>query len=151
MPNPAITPDRISMFLLDRGPDDNFLLGEQEMSPELMEAAMETAVDAYNTISPITVDPQTVESFPYRYELLIGTCSYLLKSKAINMIRNRVNYTTAGGVTVDEKKAAEDYIALGKDLMAEFMQRCQILKASINQGNGYGRLGSQFAYTNYTW
>jgi hypothetical protein len=151
MPNAAITPDRISIFLLDRGPDDNFLLGEQEMTPDLMEAAMETAVDAYNTISPITLDPQTVASFPYRYELLIGTCSYLLKSKAINMIRNLVNYTTGGGVTVDEKKSAEDYVALSKDLMAEFMQRCQVIKVNLNQANGYGRLGSQFATTGYSW
>lgn len=151
MPSPAITPDRISLFLLDRGPDDNFLLGEQEMTPELIEAAMETAVDAYNTISPITLDHQSVESFPYRYELLIGTTGNLLRMKAINMIRNRVNYTTAGSVTVDEKKAAEDYIALGKDLMSEFMQRCQVIKVNLNQAAGYGHLGSQFAYTNYTW
>jgi len=144
MSTPSITPELIRLFLLDRSPSDNFLLDEQEYTPEQLEMALQLTVSKYNTTDPIGVDFQKAETWPYQYEGLLSICSILLKSKAINMVRNRLNYSTKSGVTVDDRKSAEDYIRLAVDFQKEFESRVAKIKMHHNIEGSYNYLNSAF-------
>lgn len=144
--NPYITPDFIRLFLLDRA-SDNFLLDEEQFKDESLDAAIILTVDRWNETSPF-VSPFTPENFPFRHSLIMGVTATLLRMKGLNMIRNKVDYQTAGGVTVDEKSSARDYFAVAKDFMAEFDAKIKHMKMQINIGEGYGQLGSPYAIIN---
>lgn len=145
--NPYITPQKIQLFLLDRGASDNFLLDDREYQDDQIDLAVELTVSKYNTTNPF-IDFQTAETFPFTYEFLLGVTSILLRSKALNMIRNRVNYSTQGGVTVDEKSSAEAYLALADQFAKEFDDRIKKIKAFININQGYGTVNSIYTAIN---
>lgn len=145
--NKYLRPQDIQLFLLDRGASDNFLLDDREFQDDQLNMAIELTVDRYNTTSPF-INFQTVADFPFRIELLYGVTAILLKMKAINMIRNRVNYSTQGGVTVDEKKSAEDYLALADRFDKEFESRVGKIKAWININEGYGGMATVYTSIN---
>ncbi len=135
------------LFMLDRGAEDNFLLDDREFDNKIIDAAVMLTVDKYNTTEPFC-DTQTVLSFPFRYELMLGVCSTLLRSKAINMARNSVDYQTKGGVTVDENRNYEAYMVMAKEMAAEFTDRVRKIKSWINMNQGYGSVGSIYSILN---
>lgn len=144
--NPNITPDIIRLFLLDRA-SDNFLLDEQEASDESINLAITLAVDLYNTTDPF-VDFRTPEDFPFRAQLILGVTAFLLRMRGINMLRNSVDYQTAGGVTVDEKAVVKEYFILSKEYMQDYKDQIGKIKTQINVGQGYGAQGSPYTIIN---
>lgn len=132
-----ITPDDVRFFLLDRTADDNFLLDAVEWKDDEIQKAMTLTVDKYNSTTPM-VDCYNTENFPYRYEMLLGTAASLLRIKAINFTRNKLDYTTKDGTTINDKAVAREYIALSKMMMDEFDQRIRQIKVAKNAEDAWG-------------
>ena len=144
---PAIvTPDAVRMFLIDRRPEDNFLLDATEFSPAQVAGALQLCVDKYNSTTPLLNEGFNVDTFPYRYEGVIGTAAILLRMMAVNLTRNRLDYSTQEGTAVQDRARAQEYVALAKDLSAEFDARIKALKVQANLQGFYGGVRSQFSY-----
>ena len=117
-----VTPADVRFFLQDRCAAENFLLDSVEYSDEDVSAAMTLAVDKYNSTLPM-VDFYQVENFPYRYEMLIGAAGILLRSKGINYTRNRLDFATKDGTTIQDKAKTQEYLAIANGLVQEFDKR----------------------------
>lgn len=137
MPNPNVTPERIRNFLLDRKPEDNFLLDDVEMDSESIQESMRMVVDMYETVSPFLSEDYDINTFPYSAPMVIGTAGYLLRSKGFNLLRNRLPHQSASGTAVDDKQRAEAYIKLGSSLIEECKDMFRQIKQHINIESGY--------------
>lgn len=140
-----VTATDIRSFLMDRTTSDNPLLDDLEFSNEDLAQALQLACDKYNSTPPLIDCPRTPDNFPYRYELIIQTAANLLRSAAINMERNKLDVTSQDGTAVQDKNKGPAYVALAKDLSAEFDQRIKQLKISANMEACWGRVGGGFA------
>jgi len=142
---PPISENDIRMFLVDKSPSDNFLLDDVEYTNEEISSACQFCVDKYNSQPPY-VDKYTLASWPYRYELLIGASAMLLRMKAINMVRNRLDYTQQDGTAVQDKNKGAEYLAMSKELMAEFTDLITKIKVSKNMEAAYGSISGPYAF-----
>lgn len=147
--NRYISMQEIQLFMLDRFPEDNFLLDDREFGDEQFAMAMRLTIDRYNSTTPIGVDTQSVETFPWRLEYTLGVASVLLRMRALNMMRNNLSWNTGGGIAVDDKSSYKDYIQMSKSLQDEFDDRVKKIKQTINIEGGYGALGSEYQFTAY--
>lgn len=138
MANPNITTDKVRFFMMDRCAKENFLLDKQEFTNEDIASAFDLAVSKFNTCDPILrTQIFTVDNFPYEYEACLGIAAILLRAKATNMVRNRLE---GNGQIVDDKQNAALYLKLGNDLDLEFTQRSRMIKGHVNI-NGPGSFG----------
>ena len=87
-------------------------------------------------------------SFPFRYHWLRATSGYLLEIAARGYARDRLAYS-AGGVSVDDKNKMQDYMLLGKDLLAEWRQFIKETKVEMNVAQGWGSVGSHYGRGNW--
>lgn len=126
--------------MLDRNSSDNFLLDDVDIPNELLSLATDLAVDQFNTTPPIFDEPLTVETFPYRLELLIGVTGRVLKSKGLNLMRNALPYQSASGTAVDDRGKAKSYIDLGDQFLAEYTDRIIKIKQQMNINAGFGHV-----------
>ena len=149
--NQYISPEKIRLYLLDRSAGDNLLLDDVDFSNELLDLAQELVLDRYNTTDPFIEVRHTVEDFPYKVEFLMGVTAQLLRSKGINMKRNQLNYSSASGTAVDDKKQADEYLAMSAQMFQEFDSRVRKIKCHININEGYGAQGSSYADISGFW
>lgn len=140
-----VTPKDIRFFLMDRSASENFLLDSVEFSDEDIQSAMMLAVDKYNSTLPM-VDTYTIENFPYRYELMLGTAATLLRAKALNYSRNRLDFSTKDGATIQDKAKTQEYLSIANMMMQEFDQRITNIKRTKNAEEAYGHMGGPFQY-----
>jgi len=135
--NAAVISDiDVRTFLRDADPDANLLLDDYEFTPEELRSAMNLLVDKWNEIPP-PVFTYTVDTFPWRYHMLLGTCANLLRMAAYRYQRNDLQYQIGGGVVMDQAKA-QAYHATADRLMAEFDQWLRLKKSEIQASIGWG-------------
>lgn len=144
MATPILTSEEIRLFLQDRAEMNPLLLGIR-FTPEMIEQAMINTVDYYNLMNPPTGIMYTVETFPFRSLLLLGSASYLLRSGAINEAANQLSYA-ADGVQVNDKDKAQIFMSLAKDLQTDFKELAQNLKMNQNISQIYGTKHSEYIY-----
>jgi len=132
-----ITVDMVRLFMMDRTADENFLLDSVEFTDQEILDAFTLVVDKYNTMLP-HIDYYTTDSFPYRTEALAGIAGLLMKMKALNMVRNNLDYTTAEGATINDKSKKQEYLALSQAYEKEFDDKCRMIKVSKNSNDCYG-------------
>lgn len=140
-----VTPNDIRFFLMDRTAEENFLLDSVEFSDEDIQSAMMLTVDKYNSTLPM-VDYYTIQNFPYRYEFMLGTAATLLRAKALNFSRNRLDFTTKDGATINDKAKTQEYMALANAMMQEFDAKIVAIKKSKNAEEAYGHSSGPFQY-----
>lgn len=140
-----VTPNDIRFFLMDRTASENFLLDSVEFSDADIQSAMMLTVDKYNSTLPM-VDTYTIEGFPYRYELMLGTAATLLRSKAVNYSRNRLDFSTKDGATIQDKAKTLEYLTMANTMMQEFDQRVTNIKRTKNAEEAYGHTSGPFQY-----
>lgn len=138
----AVSEEDVRMFLVDKAPADNYLLDDVEMSQEEIQKAIGWAVDKFNSTPPF-IRLFTAETMPH-YVLVLGTAAMLLRMKAMNYMRNRLDYQQANGTSVQDKNKGAEYMAMSKELMAEFVQLMGNLKYAANIESCYGRVGSPY-------
>ena len=68
---------------------------------------------------------------------MVGAASQLLRMAAHNYARNSLQYS-AGGVSVGDKTKDQQYIAMSKDLQAEFISWMGSKKVEINASLSFG-------------
>jgi len=144
MATPILTSEEVRLFLQDREALNPLLLGVR-FTPEMIEQAMINTVDYYNLMNPPTGVMYSLESFPYRSLLLLGTASYLLRSGAINEAANQLSYA-ADGVQVNDKDKAQIFSSLAQSLQADFKELGQQIKMNQNIAQIYGVKHSEYIY-----
>jgi hypothetical protein len=144
MATPILTSEEVRLFLQDRTELNPLLLGIR-FTPEMIEQAMINTVDYYNLMNPPTGIMYTLESFPYRALLLLGTASYLLRSGAINEAANQLTYS-ADGIQVNDKDKAQIFMTLSQNLQQDFKELGQQIKMNQNISQIYGTKHSEYIY-----
>lgn len=144
MATPILTAEEVRLFLQDRSELNPLLLGIRFTS-EMIEQAMINTVDYYNLMNPPTNIMYSIESFPYRSLLLLGTASYLLRSGAINEAANSLSYA-ADGVQVNDKDKAQIFTSLAQSLQQDFKELGQQIKMNQNISQIYGVKHSEYIY-----
>lgn len=135
--NAAVISDiDVRVFLRDKDPDANLLLDDYEFNPEELTSAMNLTVDKWNETSP-ELGNYTVDSFPWRYHMLIGTCANLLRMAGYRYQRNDLQYQIGGGAVMDQAKA-QSYHATADRLASEFDAWMRIKKSEIQASIGWG-------------
>lgn len=142
-----ITENDIRLFMIDKTSDDNYLLNDVEFTPEEIAQAHTLIVAKYNSTLPLMSE---VTEIP-RYEAIIGTTAILMRMKAINFVRNRLDYQNRNGTAVQDKNKAPEYLAIARDMMMEFEQRVRALKTHQNIEACYGHVSSPYRYVGYRW
>lgn len=144
MATAIITPEEVRLFLQDRAELNTLTLGIR-FTPEMIEQAMINTVDYFNLMNPPTGDMYSVESFPFRSLLLLGTASYLLRSGAINEAANSLSYA-ADGIQVNDKDKAQVFMSLSQALQQDFKELGQQIKMNQNISQIYGVKHSEYIY-----
>lgn len=126
----------VRAFLRDTTPEANLLLDDYEYGPEEIRQAMTMAVDTWNDTPP-DILRHTVESFPYRRILMLGTAANLLTMAGMMFRRNRLPYQIAGG-SVDDQNKAPDYDRAATELAAQFNAMLRQKKMELNIDMGWG-------------
>jgi hypothetical protein len=144
MAAPILTSEEIRLFLLDRAELNPLLLGIR-FSTEMIEQAMLNTVDYFNLLPPPIGLMYTLENFPFRSLLLMGTAGYLLRSAALNEASNQLTYS-ADGVQVSDKDKAQIFTSLGSSLWEEFKQLASNIRISHNIAQVYGVKHSEYVY-----
>lgn len=144
MSSPILTGEEVRLFLQDREELNPLLLGVR-FTPEMIEQAMINTVDYYNLMNPPTGVMYTIESFPYRALLLLGTAAYLLRSGAINEAANSLSYA-ADGIQVNDKDKAQIFMSLAQTLQQDFKELGQQIKMNQNIAQIYGVKHSEYIY-----
>lgn len=140
-----VTPQDVRFFMMDRTAAENFLLDSVEFTDEEIHSGMQLTVDKYNSTLPM-VDVYTVENFPYRYEMLLGTAATLLRSKAINYTRNRLDFSTKDGTTIQDKQKTGEYLSIANSMMQEFDLRVTQIKKTKNAEQAFGSISGPYSY-----
>lgn len=144
MATAIITPEEVRLFLQDRAELNTLTLGIR-FTPEMIEQAMINTVDYYNLMNPPTGVMYSVETFPFRSLLLLGTASYLLRSGAINEAANSLSYA-ADGIQVNDKDKAQVFMSLSQAMQQDFKELGQQIKMNQNIGQIYGVKHSEYIY-----
>jgi hypothetical protein len=144
MATPILSAEEVRLFLQDREELNTLLLGIR-FTPEMIEQAMINTVDYYNIMNPPLGTMFTLENFPYRSLLLLGTAAYLLRSGAINEAANQLSYA-ADGIQVNDKDKAQIFMSLSQNLMQDFKELGQQIKMNQNIAAIYGVKHSEYIY-----
>ena len=141
----VINPDDVREFLRDY-PDKNPLVDGVEFSDKDVERAIKRTISMGNVTARPT--SYTVTNFPNDYVLLMGVCSYLLKSEATRQLRNEAMYQDGNiqPVGLDNKQQA--YTALAAQFNQEFIQTLTAIKVQENL-NSFGSMSSPIAQSTY--
>jgi len=141
----VIDPEEVREFLRDF-PDKNPLVDGVEFSDAEAEKAIKRTISMANVVARPT--SYTASNFPNDYVLLMGVCSYLLKSEATRQLRNEAMYQDGNiqPVGLDNKQQA--YAALAAQFNQEFIQMLTAIKIQENL-NSFGSMGSPIAQSTY--
>lgn len=141
----------VRMALRDFSAEYNTLLEDLEYSDQEILFAMQRPVDEWNDTPP-AITQYTLVTFPWREMHLKATCGYLLQTAAHHYSRNSMNYS-AGGVSIQDKAKAQEYLIQAKDLLTEWRRNLKLKKRELNTELCYGTVrssayGTPVSYTN---
>lgn len=148
--NTPLSIAEVRLFMMDKCPEDNYLLDDVEFSDTEIMGAIRWPIDKWNETPP-DVQRFTQTTCPFRYHWMVGAASMLLRCAAMNYSRNRLDYS-AGGLSVKDKSKSEEYLSMAKELQAEFLSWMEAQKVAINQELCYGGIyswefyGSRYYY-----
>ena len=143
MANKVLTIELVRTYMRDFLARNDLLQTLQFSDDEIL-TAMDLAVDMYNIMTPLLSPTYTIETFPNRYLLLLGTVANLLHGESIANLRNQLSYSD-GGVSVNVDDKMSQYAQLGSTLEAKFNDACENYKKQINAEDAFG--GSDSGYS----
>ena len=130
----------IRIWLRDVDPEANLLIKDLEFSPEEIRTAVTLAVDYWNETPPLMQGyDYDINSFPYRYHLLMGTAGNLLFIAANAYRRNKLPYNIGGG-TVNDQDRDQPYDAAGDRLWKQYQAWVMRKKRELNMTQCWGRV-----------
>jgi len=138
--NGCLTTEDVRVYIKDAA-SSNTLLADQEFSDDRIRLAMEMALDDFNNI-PVQTQ-FTLDYFPSKTILMLGTVAQLLKGEKLFQARNNLSYQDAG-IAVNDRDKANIYAELGNQFYQEFEQRSRQWKREWNLQQGWGNFGSEY-------
>jgi hypothetical protein len=126
----------VRVFMRDNCPEANTLLDDYEFGSEEIRTAATLAVDLWNDTPP-DVRRYTVDTFPFRYYLLMGIVANLLTMASMRYRRNDLTYQIPGGAINDQDKW-KSYDGMAAELGQRYKQWVIRKKVSINMEIGWG-------------
>lgn len=138
---PKLSIEEVQEFIRDRA-ENNHLIDGTEFSPTVISLAMELAISTYNIIPPLSV--ATIETFPSKSLLMLGTLSKMFKGQAALKARNTMNYSD-GGLQIPVEEQYQLYIQLASMYEEEFMSLSRALKTHLNIESGWGGVESDYS------
>ncbi len=114
-----LTIPEIRLEMSDMEIDDVSLLDDLEFKDVEILHAIRSVVDLWNETPP-DVDSYTAKSFPFRHHWIKGTVAKLYSIAAKKYLRNELEYS-AGGIAINDKRKYDQYGAISREMMTEFM------------------------------
>lgn len=138
----VLTKDDVRVFLRDKA-ENNILLDQVQFTDDELDRAINFTVDYYNSVPPLGT--ASVDTIPKNI-LLIGVCSWLMRSESFLQVRNQATYNDGdiGPIGLDDKVSIYD--SLSQQLKNEFMLLTQQYKTAQNMESAYGSLGSGYRW-----
>lgn len=147
MATSLITEKELRIFAMDK-PELNTLVDGVKFGPEEIEQAQLYVVDYFNILPPPTGAVYSIETFPSRSLMLIGTWGHLLKGAAIGDTMNELEYS-ADGVQINDRSHGKMFFELGNAYWQEFVELARNVKISRNIAQVFGSHGSEYRYRAY--
>ena len=141
----VVSPDQVRDFMRDF-PDKNILVDGVEFEDREVEKAIRFTISRANAVARPT--SYSVTSFPNDYVLLMGVCSYLLKSEGIRQLRNEAMYQDGNIQPVGLDNKQQSYTALASQHLQEFTQMLTAIKIQENL-TSFGNMRSPLAQRTY--
>lgn len=138
---PILSTEEVQEYIRDRA-ENNHLIDGNEFSTTVITIAMDLAISAYNMIPPMSV--ATIETFPSKQLLMIGTLAKMYAGQAALKARNTMNYSD-GGIQVAVEEQFPLYQALAAMYEEEFQRSARALKTHLNIEEGWGQVDSDYS------
>jgi hypothetical protein len=134
----GLTIAEIRYAMMDRCAVDNYLLDNVEFDDSIIMWAMRRPIDKWNETRPILRRyTYTPANFPWRYYWVNGVMAELLKAAARNYSRNNLRYQ-GGGISINDKDKAQEYMAFGRELEAQYDDWIESTKLALNASQAWG-------------
>jgi hypothetical protein len=138
----------LRLFLRDT-PELNRLIRKEESDDELLQFAIDMAIDDWNTTAPV-IGNYNIANFPSLYLLMHGAVIQVLKSQGLYQSRNELNYQTGGSSFVRANKT-NYYQSWLINFSNEYEMKKRNLKIFQNVGRGWGGVDSEYSRIGYSW
>jgi hypothetical protein len=139
---PSIAEIKIHMW--DSDPADNLWLGIEEFDIAQIAACTERAVMYWNESQPPIRVYYNTMNFPYRYYWLEAITSCLYRMAAMHYTRTHLPYQQQGGLMIDDKNKAKEYMAIADARWTEFKDFVLRKKVEINAWGAVQMVGSPY-------
>jgi len=140
----------IKLFLRDSDAGDNLWLGIEEFGLAELAACIQLPINYFNESQPPLHQKWNTSNFPWRYYWLQGITAQLYKLAARHYTRVHLPYQQQGGLMVDDKNKAQEYLALYKDDWNEFKDWVLRKKVEINAWGAVQSVGSDYMGIQWT-
>lgn len=138
----------LRLFLRDT-PQLNRLINKEESNEELMQFALDMAIDDWNTTTPV-IGRVTIENFPSLYLLMHSATIVVLKSQGLYQARNELQYNTGGSSFIRSNKS-NYYLTWLTNFSSEFELKKRNLKMQQNINRGWGGVNSEYDIIGFWW
>jgi hypothetical protein len=138
----------LRLFLRDT-PELNRLTRKEESDDEMLQFALDMAIDDWNTTTPV-IGNYSIENFPSLYLLLHAAAIQILKSQGIYQARNQLQYNSGGSSFVRSDKT-QIYMAWMTNFSNEYELKKRNLKLQQNINRGWGGVASEYDRIGYSW
>lgn len=133
----------IRTHLRDSGPEDNYLIDDNEYDLGELAASLVRAVMTWNETMSFVRPKYTTYTFPYKSQWINGTIGYLMLLAAHNYDRNLQEYS-AGGTSMRDKAKGNVYLQKGTVMVQEYSNWVKTRKAQLNMEGAYGTTGRYY-------
>jgi hypothetical protein len=140
----------IRLHLRDSAPEDNLWLGVQEFDLAELAACIERPIHYFNESPPPIYQIFSTANFPARHHYLEAIIGCLYQMASLHYARVHLPYQQQQGLTVDDKKKAEQYAAIGKEKWEEWKNWVRHKKIQFNATASFQSIGSPY-YGNLWW
>lgn len=134
----------IKLHIWDNDPADNLWLGVEEFDIAQIAACVERPVNYWNESQPPIRVYYNTSNFPFRYFWLEAIISCLYKMAAMHYTRVHLPYQQQGGLMIDDKNKAKEYMAIAEAKWNEFKDFVLRKKVEINAWGAVGTVGSPY-------
>lgn len=146
-PTAPLSMAEVRLAVRDVCPEMNFLIDTVEFKDEEIAWALRRPIDYWNEAQPplnVIYSPQT---FPFRYNWMEATISMLLRTVAVWLRRNDLDYS-AGGLTVADTKKWPEYQRMATERWQEYKEWVKNKKIELNVASGFSSIGG-YRYNPY--
>jgi hypothetical protein len=138
----------LRLFLRDT-PALNRLIRREESDDELLQFALDLAIDDWNVTAPV-IGNTNISNFPSLSLLMTAATVQILKMQGLHQARNELNYNTGGSSFIRSNKS-QIYQSWCINFANEYELKKRNLKIWQNIAGGWGGVASEYERIGYSW